>query len=59
MIQSAENWRTSKNKVIGRSRQLTRRARGRLDSQRSGAEMGDGRSGMLPRPIAPPNWPFS
>jgi hypothetical protein len=25
----------------------------RLDSQRSGAEMGDGRSGLLPRPIAP------
>jgi len=25
------------------------------DSQRSGAEMGDGRSGLLPRPIAPIN----
>jgi hypothetical protein len=35
------------------------RARGRLDSQRSGAEMGDGRSGLLPRPIAPPKWLFS
>ena len=37
---------------------LTQRARGRLDSQRSGAEMGDGRSGLLPRPIAPLKWLF-
>ena len=35
------------------------RAHGRLDSQRSGAEMGDGRSGMLPRPIAPLKCAFS
>jgi len=27
---------------------------GRRDSRRSGAEMGDGHSGLLPRPIAPP-----
>jgi len=32
---------------------------GGLDSQRSGAEMGDSRSGLLLRPIAPPNWSFS
>jgi hypothetical protein len=32
---------------------------GGLDSQRSGAEMGDSRSGMLLRPITPPKWLFS
>ena len=32
---------------------------GGLDSQRSGAEMGDSRSGLLLRPIAPPNWLLS
>jgi hypothetical protein len=31
---------------------------GGLDSQRSGAEMGDSRSGLLPRPIAPQNGSF-
>ena len=40
MIQSVKNWRTSKSKVFGRSRQLTVRARGRLDAQRSCARAG-------------------
>ena len=48
------------NRTFGSQKScLTMRARGRLEPWRSGARMGDSRSGLLLRPIAPLNWVYS